>query len=217
MITDLFTAFSAMEPGAVAGAIPPTCRQPAAPPAVTAARESELVLEFGPWRPRVPARHLLPSLSALTDEPYGVRFEVSIRSAGRWSPWVATATLGPTRFADLPDAAAELTCDVDVYTAPPADEVRLRIRLGAADLPALMRAPWIATLSACDPGSFVPGRSAESVPALSVPARSQMEAPAEIARRICSPASVAMVLDYWGRPEPTSALASELYHAPTDT
>jgi uncharacterized protein YvpB len=49
-----------------------------------------------------------------------------------------------------------------------------------------------------------------------VPAISQLVAPAEIAARICSPTSVAMVLGYWGAPASAVSVAEEVFHAPTD-
>ena len=52
---------------------------------------------------------------------------------------------------------------------------------------------------------------------LSVPGLSQLEAPREIALRICSPTSVAMVLAYWGAPASPVALADDVFHAATDS
>jgi hypothetical protein len=43
-----------------------------------------------------------------------------------------------------------------------------------------------------------------------------MEADAAIARRICSPVCVAMVLDFWRRPVAPAALAAEMFHPGTD-
>src|SRR2546425_7487605 len=102
MITDLFTGVSGLDADVVTGAIPPTCRRPPSSPRVMAVGDSELLLEFPEWRPRVPARHLLPSLSVLTERRYSVRFELSTHPAASWSPLGATATLGPGRFPPPP-------------------------------------------------------------------------------------------------------------------
>src|SRR5207237_10280238 len=115
MITDLFVALSGSEAAGAMDAVPPACRTSPSAVAIVTAGESERLLEFPTCRPRVPARHLLPSLSVLTDRSYSVRFEVSVRLTGRWTSWVATATLGSAVFAPLPAAADGLTCDVDVY------------------------------------------------------------------------------------------------------
>jgi len=151
MITDLFVVTSGIDGDTVARAIPPACRREPSPPAVVTMSDGEMVLEFPECHPRVASRHLLPSFSMLTGVPYAVRFEVSARAGGTWSPWVATTTIGPGAFAELPTSAGALACDVDVYTAPaPLERVRLRIRLGVPDVHTLAAAPWMATLSASD-------------------------------------------------------------------
>jgi hypothetical protein len=218
MITDLFVVTSGIDADTVARAIPPSCRRESSSPAAVTTSDGELLLEFPEWRPRPASRHLVPSLSVLTDVPYAVRFEVSAFVGGAWSSWVATVTIGPGVFPDLPTSADGLGCDVDVYTAPsPLECVRLRARLGAHDARALAVAPWIATLSASDlapPLSEITGVAAARMP---VPALSQREAPSEIAMRICSPTSVAMVLGYWGTATSPIALADDVFHPPSDS
>lgn len=217
MIADLLVATSGIDVEAVARCVPPACRrEPASAPTVNTA-DGELVLELSEWRPRVAARHLVPSLSLLTDVPYGVRFELSARAAGTWSPWIATATIGPGAFAELPTTTDALACDIDVYTSrAPLDRVRLRVRVGASDVRALAASPWMATLSACDLEPRPSEKTAVSAPRLAVPASSQMEAPPEIALRICSPTSVAMVLAYRGVAASALSVAEDVYHRPTD-
>ena len=216
MITDLFATASGL--AALAEVVPPACRRPSSePPLVTAVGVGEVLLEFSEWRPRVPVRHVVPSLSVLADADYAVRFEVSAGIDGTWSPWVGTVAIGPDDFPPLPAAAGALTSEVDLFTTDtPVGRLRLRIRLRAADPHALLDAPWLATLSACDLAPVAPEASAIPAPRLPVPARSQMEEPAEIARRICSPTSVAMVLDYWGAAPALGPLAAEMFHAGLD-
>jgi hypothetical protein len=218
MITDLFAAVSSLEGGVVRRVVPPACRREPSPVTISAVGDTEVLLEFPEWRPRVPARHFLPCFSLLTGERYTLRFELSVWAAGTWSPWVATVTLGPGEFTPLRMASDALVCDVDVYRAPaPVERVKLRIRLGAADPRALMTAPWIATLSASDLAALAAEAVTGPVARLAVPARSQLDAPPEIALRICSPTSVAMVLDFWGRPSATLPLAAEIYHPGADS
>lgn len=217
MITDLFVAASGLDDTSVARAIPPACLREPSAPATGRKTADELVLEFPEWRPRAPARSFVPSISMLTDVTYAVRFELSARIGGRWSPWIATATLGPGAFAPLESRGDTLQCDVDIYAAAVGcDAARLRVRLGGANPQALAMAPWLVTLSATDlsPSGDAP-LVAES-PRLTVPALCQMEAPSEIALRICSPTSVAMVLSYWGAPTPVVPLADEIFHPDTD-
>ena len=218
MITDLFVVTSGIDGDTVARAIPPACRREPSSPAAVTTSNGELVIEFPECHPRVASRHLLPSFSMLTGVPYAVRFEVSARAGGTWSPWVATATIGPGAFAELPTSAGALACDVDVYTAPaPLECVRLRVRLGAPDVRALAVAPWMATLSASDLAPSV--RHTIAVPAarIPVPALSQLDEPPEIAMRICSPTSVAMVLGYWGAATSPTEIANDVFHPPSDS
>jgi hypothetical protein len=217
MITDLFVATSGIEPETLTGVIPPACRREISTRGVVTTANGELVLELPEWCPRVPSRHLVPSVSMLTSAPYAVRFELSAWTAGTWSPWVATATIGPGAFAGLPDAAGPLACDTDVYMATaPVERLRLRVRVGGADGRALADTPWMATLSACDLGPLASETTTATVPRLSVPAVTQLEAPPEIALRICSPTSVAMVLAYWDAPVSTVSLAQDIFHRETD-
>jgi len=217
MITELFVALSGIDVAAVMGAIPPPCRTAPCSFSVVNIDESEALIELPPCRPRVAVRHLLPSLSVLTDRPYSARFELSTRSDRTWSSWVATTTLGSAAFGALPAAAGGLTCDVDVYTTTaPVEEMTLCVRVAAADLRAVLDAPWMATLSVSDVGPLASPDAAREPLRLTVPARSQMQAPSEIAARICSPTSVAMVLEYWSRPEDTASLAAEMFNAATD-
>jgi peptidase C39-like protein len=218
MITDLFVVTSGIDADIVARAVPPACHRDASPLAVVSTSDGELWLESPEWRPRVAARHLLPSFSMLTGVPYTVRFEISARASGTWSPWVATATIGPGAFAELPTSAGALACDVDVYTAPaPLERVRLRIRLGAPDVRALAAAPWMATLSASDLAPPVGETLAVPAARIPVPALSQLEAPPKIAMRICSPTSVAMVLGYWGAVTSPAEIANDVFHPASDS
>jgi Peptidase_C39 like family len=218
VITDLFVVASGIDPAAIARAVPPACRrEPSPPPAVTAS-ERELLLEFGEWRPRAASRHLLPSFSTSADVPYTLRFEVSVLSGAAWSPWIATVTMGPGEFAELAASDAALACDVDVYTAPvPVERVRLRVRLGAPDPRVLAAAPWMATLSASDLAPRIPGPRVTAPARIAVPALSQLDARPEIAMRICSPTSVAMVLARWGRPTSPAEVAEDVFHRGTDS
>ncbi len=219
MITELFALASGLSNDAIRDAIPPACRGPMDGPASIVAAGAEILVESPAWRPRLRARHLLPALSVLAPRPCVFRLEVSVHDGHRWSAWIGGAVLGGASFTPIADRCAELRCDIDVFTAAlPLDAVRVRARLPRTEAAAVLAAPWLVTLSACDlEGGVGDGRAAAgSTTRLAVPAMSQMTAAPEIARRICSPTSVAMALAYWGVAAPLEVLAAEIRHRELD-
>src|SRR2546430_8709048 len=73
MPTDLFIAASGWPPDALTAAVPPSCRRDVER-APSPRREGDaLVVELPEWRPRRPARHLVPSFSAASPGEAGVR------------------------------------------------------------------------------------------------------------------------------------------------
>jgi hypothetical protein len=194
--------------------IPPACRRD-----VDAARVAidgdVAVLEAPTWTPRHGARHLVPSLSLLGAGPCSFRFELSALTAGMWTPWVATTTVGPAVFRDELTETVALVPEIDMYTAPlPVERARLRVRIRPASA---LATPWMMALSASDlaPTPVERGDGA-GASRLRVLPRSQMEEAPEIRDRICSPTCVAMVLEFWGRPVSVPELAAEVFHEGLD-
>lgn len=218
MTTDLFIAVSGLRPSALAEAVPPACRRSVivAPPPVL--YDGDVLVDLPSWTPRRAVRHLLPALSVLGDAEYSYRFELSVHAAGAWSPWVGGASLGAASFGPIPANADALASDVDVFvTTEPVEAVRLRVRLAAADLGRLSTAPWFVSLSASDGAPAAPAaRPVSGRVQLDVPARSQMEEAEAIRHRICSPTSVAMVLEYLGERVDTREVAAAAFHAGLD-
>ncbi|HSE92635.1 MAG TPA: hypothetical protein VLF19_04960, partial [Methylomirabilota bacterium] len=93
MLTDLFAVAHGIAVAAVEAAIPPSCRRGVVQAPPITRDGADTILEFGPWRPRHPARHLVPSLSPL-GRACRFRFEASVRAPGGWSSWAATTTVG---------------------------------------------------------------------------------------------------------------------------
>jgi hypothetical protein len=216
LVTDLFAAAARLDAGAVMDAIPPSVRRDLAPAPTPRRDGDDVLLELGPWVPRTPARHLLPSFALLTPRPPSVRFELSARREGAWSAWVATMTLGGHAFSPLPSSVGGLEADIDeVQAVPSLEAVRLRVRVGGSDDDVMFEAPWLVTLSTWD-GDLAEVSGPPAAVSLAVPARTQMTAPEAVRLRICSPTSVGMALDYLGCAVPTLDLAAEIFHAPTD-
>jgi hypothetical protein len=214
--TDLFAVVSGLGSEVVAAVVPPACFRPPEPPPPARGEREERTVEFAEWRPRHRARHLLPSFSALGPGDHAFRFEVSAFAEGEWSPWIGTATVGPHLLPPVATSCPVLESRVDEYVATrPVERVRLRLRLRADDVEALLRAPWLATLSASD-GASAGGASGGGAVRLPVPAVSQMTAPPDVRARICSPTSVAMVLGYFGAAVDHERLAAEVFHPGLD-
>ncbi len=215
MSTDLFLSASGWSSATLAALVPPACRREIAPAPAPTLEGDVARVEFPDWRPRRPARHLAPAFSTHAPGAVSLRFEVSVRAGTRWSPWVATATMGAHTFTPMEAQADGLAAEIDELTStPPAEAVRLRLRLAPAH--ALEASPWVVSLSAWD-GTLAPEAAAAAGGArLAVPALSQMGEDEAIRLRICSPTSVAMVLAYHGRPVEVAALAREMFHPGLD-
>ena len=192
-MTELYVAASGWRAQDLESLIPPACRRGIDRAPAPVIDGENAVVDLPEWSLGPAVRHLLPSFSALGDEEYSFRFEMSVRRVGAtWSAWVGAASLGPAPFEPISSAAAGLTSDVDVFVAAdPVDAVRLRLRLRTRDPARLLGAPWFLALSACDPASREAGSSpvAAGGVRLPVPVESQMERPESIRLRICATGS----------------------------
>ncbi len=215
MSTDLFLSSSGLALDALAAVVPPSCRREVERAPDPRLESDAAVLEFPEWRPRRPARHLVPSFSALSPADAGFRFELSVRRSVRWSPWVAGASIGPDLFPPLATREDGIAAEIDEFTVTPAaDALRLRLRVAAG--PQALDAPWLVALSAWDGGADAAAAAPAGGARLAVPALSQMAEAEAIRMRVCSPASVAMVLAYHGRPAEVATLAREIFHPTLD-
>ena len=215
MSTDLFVSASRVRSVIVDRYVPPACRRSVDEALVCRQGDTALV-QTPTWIPGRNARHLVPSFSLLGDTPCSFRFELTALVGQAWTPWICTTTIGSHVFPSESRSAA-LTVEIDMFrAATPVEAVRLRVRVHPAG--ALVH-PLLVTLSAADLDSPLPPEPEKSqggVGPLAVPARSQMEEAIEVCDRICSPTSVAMVLEYWGHPTSVSRLAAEIFHPGLD-
>lgn len=223
MTSALWLAVSGWPAAQLLEAIPPACRRAVDAPGPVQIEGQDALVQTPAW-PVAGATHFVPSFAAHTTTPFSVRLELSVRVAGAWSSWAAGVSLGPASFEPLPPGGA-LAVDVDVFRAQGGVEAaRLRLRLRAPDPRSVVAAPWMLALSASS--SAVAAQEPQGTEAgpgpdgpgvrLAVPARSQMEAEAALAPRICSPTCVAMLLDFWRRPASLEALAAEIFHPGID-
>jgi hypothetical protein len=215
MLTDLFALTRGLDPALVELAVPPACRTGVTIRERPERRADEIVIESPEWQPRRPARHFVPAFSLIAGVRCAFRFELAIATDAGWTPWVASAPIGDGEF-DATSRCDDVRCDIDVYSTAPAHAARLRVRVRGEAPPAVLEAPWLVTLSACDASAVALGGAHVGRAHIAVPARSQMVEPEAVRRRICSPTSVAMVLERWGRRLETLALAEEIFHAATD-
>lgn len=163
----------------------------------------------------VPFTELLPSWNV--DAPPGTSFRVDLR-VGRaaddlWSPWLLVGDWGHpvepryTRFAGGKVA-------IDVFeSSEPWDRAQVRLEAtGGAGAIELHRLSLAFTDARALPGR-VGEAAAEPWPApvsVRVPARSQRDEDPRIAGSVCSPTSVAMVMELNGVKVPTAELAAEV-------
>jgi hypothetical protein len=217
MKTGLWVATSGLAPAALLEKVPPSCHRRidlVRPPTVESA-DTDVLVEAPEWAVEG-ATHFVPSLAVLAEFPYNARLELSVRVAGAWSAWTAGVGLGPAPFIPLP-AVDGVDADIDVFRArAPVESARLRLRLRGAEAPAVLAMPWMLALSASDTSPVRGEAHGEPGVRLEVPAHSQMDADPAIARRICSPTCVAMVLDFWRRPVTLDTLAADMFNPATD-
>jgi uncharacterized protein YvpB len=144
-------------------------------------------------------------LSWGADAPAGtsLRFELRVRREGGWSGWYVMGEWGPNGGRSISgqrDGQARVDIDI-LKLSTPATALQYRVLMSTSDAQAT---PLLRHVSVAysDVRGGVTGPKPERSPAaardLPVPQHSQLEQDRSVASLICSPTSLAMVMQYWG-------------------
>lgn len=149
--------------------------------------------------------------SLSVDLPPGGEAELSVkvRTEAGWSSWYALGTQRADGFSSPPrveDDLAALEVD-ELKLKKPASAVRYRVRLRAGAKAARLRSVALALSDGDAPPQPPVFSTGPWVRDLGLSPRSQREAQERYRHDICSPTSLAMVLDFWGIKEETEGVA----------
>lgn len=156
-----------------------------------------------------PFDDLVGSVSAEVAPGGELEFSVKVRVDGAWTNWYLLGTLNSGGWSS-PISTADAHGVVDVDTLKlnkPATALRYRVRLKAGKQATLLRSVAVATSDAAAPEAppaFAPGPWVRD---LGLVPRSQGDAQEKYKHDICSPTSLAMVLEYWGIKKELEAVA----------
>ncbi|QOJ13446.1 MAG: DUF1460 domain-containing protein [Planctomycetia bacterium] len=193
-------------------------------------------------QPESPFNEALVSwnVTAPQDVGYVIEFRVGRFEENLWSPWLRLATVGAPLPSGNPETSFSLRegenplgagrIDVDYFRSDDQfSGYQVRIRAATQNAtPALVKLDRV-TVCLSDmsgiPRSFAPrvtdaGNDAkpapEAVRRLPVPFRSQRVERKELAGRVCSPTSLAMVMEYRGVNHPTQAVCERAFDRAND-
>ena len=159
--------------------------------------------------PSLPQGHLVvPSLAVAG----GRDWRCELRDGGVFIP---AASVGRSAAQDLPPAAAPARAAalVDCFaTHERLGAPAVRFRVAGAAPPE----DYLAVVSARPMVLPAPAAPPPDVPALRVPAKSQMGAPEPLRPRVCSPTCVSMTLDHLGIAHNFDALLALAFHRPSN-
>ena len=182
----------------------------------------ELVHVLPVVRPRHPFHECLFSWNVETTPEAGLRFELRVgRGTDGWSPWLY---LGDWNAPRSPEAVTEFESgriDVDYFTSEVYWE-RVQVRVTARFTDEALRGAQarVERMNLCFTDRYalpelVTGAPRAQAP-IPVPPLSQREQDPALASRICSPTSLAMVLEYAGIQVEPEEVAARAYDASYD-
>lgn len=175
-----------------------------------------------------PFNNVVPSWNVVAPDKTGAVVEVRARSEnGEWTAWYQIARWGrltsPAGLAHKKDDAGYVNEDT-LELESKATALQYRVTLltedpNATPILRLVAACYADTDSQAAVPAFAPPANPSQTPwvrELPVPFRSQRSEDPSIAGRICSPTSVAIVMDYHGISVPTAAVAAQAYDSLND-
>jgi cell wall-associated NlpC family hydrolase/uncharacterized protein YvpB len=145
------------------------------------------------------------------DVPPGGELELSarVRGAAGWSEWYVLGTQTPDGFASAPkseDALAALDID-ELKLKAPATAIRYRLKFRAGRRPVRLRSVALALSNADAPAAPPASSTGPWTRELAVSPRSQRDEQEKYKHDVCSPTSLAMVLEFWGHKKTTESVA----------
>lgn len=161
-----------------------------------------------------PFHEALPSWNVDLPEGAGFCMELRVGSGDGWSPWMKAGEFGAVPAgASTPMAYGHGGVETDIFrSASLHDRFQVRLRaFGRGPGVVLRRLSVCLSHRADNPGHSERSGSLSDVPWIPVPFRSQKTEEVELRDRICSPASVAMVLEHLGVNRATSEVARRLF------
>ncbi|MBI3563834.1 MAG: C39 family peptidase [Elusimicrobia bacterium] len=149
--------------------------------------------------------------SFAADVPPGGEVELSakVRTDAGWSEWYSLGAQTAEGFASAPpveDAVAKLDVD-QLKLKSKATAARYRLKFRTAGKPVTLRSISLALSDGGAPAAPPAPSTGPWTRALAVAPRSQGDADEKLKHDVCSPTSLAMVLEFWGHKKETDAVA----------
>jgi len=138
-----------------------------------------------------------------------VELSVKVRAGAGWTEWYSLGTRRGDGFASAPkveDAAAVLDVD-ELKLKAKATAVRYRLKLRQGSGSILLRSIALALSDGDAPAAPPAASTGAWTRELALTPRSQHDADEKLRHDVCSPTSLAMVLEFWGRRKTTEEVA----------
>ena len=158
------------------------------------------------------AREILPCLSVRSAAAWGYQCTLEYATASGHSGRTALDPVGAFAAAASSDSTEAVAAAIDVLRIrEPLPRATLHLRVQGIDA----RAPALLSISIRDHGAAPSPVATGPGTAIAVPPRSQMVLRADLASHVCSPTSVAMLLDYYGHSTDIYELIAAAHHQPS--